>query len=104
MYVSRDDCIRGHFLTCYTAVTLIRMVQKRMFRDRYTAEEIIDYIRRFRAYGCGNGKWMNLMKRREAKIGEELSEYFQLPVLSRTLTADDIDEIFVLEFGASSRK
>lgn len=40
VYVSKENCIKGHFLTCYTAVTLIRMIQKWMFKDRYSAEEM----------------------------------------------------------------
>jgi transposase len=45
-YASTDDSIRGHFLTCYTAVVLLRLLEKKLFDDAFTAEEIIEYIRK----------------------------------------------------------
>ena len=104
VYVSKENCIKGHFLTCYTAVTLIRMIQKWMFKDRYSAEEIIEYIRKFQIFDCGNGEWLNLMKKKAATIGKELYEYFSLPVLSRHLNEKDLTKILALKFKASSRK
>ena len=104
VYVSKENCIKGHFLTCYTAVTLIRMIQKWMFKDRYSAEEIIEYIRKFQIFECGNGEWLNLMKKKDATIGKELYECFTLPVLSRHLNEKDLTKILALKFKASSRK
>lgn len=100
---SKEDCIKGHYLSVYTAVLILRVLEKWMFKGRYSTEELIEYIRRFQAYDCGNGEWINLMKKKDAEIGEELREYFQLPVMCRTLDQKDLKQMFDLKFQASSR-
>ena len=41
VYVSRDDHIEAHFLTCFVALVIIRLLQKKI-NGKYSAEKILD--------------------------------------------------------------
>lgn len=45
VYVSRDNRIKAHFMTCFLALFLFRALEKRL-GHRYTASEILDQLRR----------------------------------------------------------
>ena len=44
VYLSRDDRIEAHFLTCYLALILFRFLEKKL-NNKYTCNEIIDNLR-----------------------------------------------------------
>lgn len=50
VYVSREDRIEAHFLTCFIALVLLRLLQKKTGR-RFSAEKIIDCLNRL---SCSN--------------------------------------------------
>ncbi len=50
VYVSRQDRIGAHFLTCFIALVIIRLIQKKT-EWRYSAERIIDCLNRI---ACSN--------------------------------------------------
>ena len=50
VYVSREDRISAHFLTCFIALVIIRLIQKKMDR-RYSAEKIIECLNKI---ACSN--------------------------------------------------
>lgn len=50
VYVSREDRIRAHFLLCFIALVIIRLIQKKMDR-LYSVEKIIDCLNRI---SCSN--------------------------------------------------
>ena len=44
MYLSRKDRITAHFTTCFTALVLYRILEKKL-NEKYTCEELINTIR-----------------------------------------------------------
>lgn len=94
VYVSTDDAIRGHFLTCYTAVLLVRLLEKKVFRGKFTAEEILAYVRKAWAAETGKGEYLNLLKRKDAAIGEYRQKATGLPLMKKGLTAERISSFF----------
>lgn len=50
VYVSREDRIGAHFLTCFIALVIIRLIQKKTDR-RYAAERIVECLNRI---SCSN--------------------------------------------------
>lgn len=50
VYVSREDRIGAHFLTCFIALVIIRLMQKKLDR-RYSAEKIIQCLNKI---ACSN--------------------------------------------------
>lgn len=45
VYLSRDERIKAHMLTCYLTLFLYRILEKHYMRERYTACEIMEAIR-----------------------------------------------------------
>lgn len=46
VYLSDDDRIKAHFLTCYLALLIFRLLEKKL-DDKFTCEQIIDSIREY---------------------------------------------------------
>lgn len=69
VYLSRDDRIQAHFLVCFIALLIHRILEKKL-EEKYTATEIIDTLRN-----------MNLYK-------EETEGY--IPTYTRTDITDEI--------------
>lgn len=46
VYVSREDRIRAHFLTCYLALLIFRLLEKKL-GNGYTSNEIIQTLRKY---------------------------------------------------------
>lgn len=55
IYVSRNDRIKAHLLTCYLTLFLYRVIEKHYMRERYTSTEIIESIRKMEGAAIGNG-------------------------------------------------
>ena len=49
MYVSEQEAIIGHFTTCFLALMIYRILEKKL-EDRFTCNEIIDCLRDFNFY------------------------------------------------------
>ncbi len=94
VYGSTKEFITGHFLSCYTAILLVRLLEKKVFEKAFTSEEIIDYIKKARAVSIGSGEYMNLMKKEEAKISRRVREVSDLPLLKKRLKRSDIASFF----------
>ncbi|MDD3314528.1 MAG: IS1634 family transposase [Syntrophaceticus sp.] len=73
VYLSRDDRIEAHFMTCFIALVIYRLLEKKL-KDKYTCHEIIDGLR-----------GMNFL---EAKAGG------YIPTYTRTDFTDDLHEAF----------
>lgn len=73
IYLSKQDRITAHFMTCFTALIIYRILEKKL-NNRYTCEELIDTIRS-----------MDMM----IVPGEGY-----VPIYKRTDITDDIHETF----------
>ena len=73
VYLSRDDRIKAHFVTCFLALIVYRLLEKRL-GEKYTCREIIDGLRD-----------MNFLKVK----GEGF-----IPAYTRTDLTDDLHEKF----------
>ena len=93
-YASTEDSIRGHFLTCYTAIVLLRLLEKKLFADAFTVEDIIEYIRKAYAVKLGENDYYNILKRKDAGIGEYMQKKTGLPLLNKRLTDSMIKSFF----------
>lgn len=49
VYLSRDDRIKAHFITCFIAMTIFRILEKRL-KEKFTYGEIIDTLRTMSFY------------------------------------------------------
>lgn len=93
-FASTDDGIRGHFLTCYTSTVLLRLLEKKVFSGQFTVEEIIEYIKKARAFRLSDNDYCNLLKRKDAAISEYIQKRTELPLLNKRLTDSKIKSFF----------
>ena len=64
VFLHKEDSIKGHFLICYIAVLLIRLLQFKVLNNALATEQITEFIRTFIAAECNaNGKLMNMSRR-----------------------------------------
>ena len=73
-YHSKEERIRAHFLTCYIALFVFRILEKKL-NEKYTCEEIIDTLRTM------------MMSRPGEKLG-------YIPAYTRTDLTDALHETF----------
>lgn len=82
VYLQKEETITGHFLICYLAVLLTRLLQIHVLKDEYGTEEIFDFIRDFRVAQISDRKYINLarsspfIKDFAARTGLPLTSYF----------------------------
>ena len=82
VYLQKEETITGHFLICYLAVLLTRLLQFKVLENKYCSEEIFAFIRDFRIAKISDRKYMNLarnsvfIKDLTKKTGLPLSSYF----------------------------
>ena len=62
VYVQKIERIHGHFLICYTAVLVLRILQFIIFNKKYKSSEILKFITEFKVLWSGD-KYVNLIKK-----------------------------------------
>ena len=80
VFMQKQETITGHFLICYLAVLLTRLLQIHTLKDEYGTEEIFDFIRDFRIAKIADRKYINLT--RSSSFIKELSCLTGLPLTS----------------------
>jgi len=64
-YSQKQDSIIGHFLICYLAVLLFRILQIYILEDKYGTEEIFNFIRDFKVAKISDYRYINLTRSSE---------------------------------------
>ena len=91
VYLQKEDTITGHFLICYLAVLLTRLLQFKILKNTYCSEELFDFIRDFRVVKISDRKYINLA--RKTTFIKELSEFTNLPLTSYFLNDGEIKKM-----------
>ena len=96
IFMQKQETITGHFLICYLAVLLTRLLQIHTLKDEYGTEEIFDFIRDFRIAKIADRKYINLT--RSSSFIKELSCLTGLPLTSYFLGNEDINKMLSHRF------
>ena len=91
VYLQKQNTITGHFLICYLAVVLTRIIQIYDLGDKYGTEEIFDFIRDFRVAQISERKYINLT--RNSEFINALASETSLPLTSYFLNNEDIKKV-----------
>ena len=91
VFMQKQETITGHFLICYLAVSLTRLLQIHTLKDEYGTEEIFDFIRDFRIAKIADRKYINLT--RSSSFIKELSCLTGLPLTSYFLGNEYINKM-----------
>lgn len=62
VYLQKEDTIKGHFLVCYLSVLLLRLLQFKVLKNKFSSEEIMDFVRNFRIVRISDYKSINLSR------------------------------------------
>jgi transposase len=70
VYVRNDNRIRAHFLTCFLALTIFRILEKRL-KEKYTAETLIKTLRKMDVHHIRGAGYIPLFQR------DDLTDHLQ---------------------------
>lgn len=94
VYVSKKENIYGHFLICYTALFLMRILELKILNDKVPANRLFDFIKRFNVVETDES-YLNLLSRR--KDDNLIFNLFKIPIDSYYLTKKMITNLENLE-------
>lgn len=96
VYLQKEETITGHFLICYLAVLLTRILQIYVLNDKYGTEEIFDFMHDFRTAQVSERKYINLA--RSSSFIKDLAALTGLPLASYFLANEDINKMLSHRF------
>lgn len=96
VYLQKEETIVGHFLICYLAVLLTRLLQINILGDKYGSEEIYTFIRDFRVAQISDRKYINLT--RNSPFIKDLATQTGLPLTSYFLGNEEISKMLSHRF------
>lgn len=91
VYVQKEQTIKGHFLICYIAVLLERLLQLRVLGGRFGTEEVMELARGYRVVEVSQGRYVNIS--RSSEVLTELERLSGLPLNNYHLTQGQLDRI-----------
>ena len=59
VFLSNEDSIKGHFLICYLSLTLLRLLELKVFNDEIPASKLIEFMRQYRVTLNRDGTYIN---------------------------------------------
>lgn len=96
VYLQKKDTITRHFLICYLAVLLIRLLQFKVLKNNYCSEDLFEFIRDFRVVEISDRKYINLT--RKTAFIKEFAEFTNLSLTSYFLSESEIKKILSHRF------
>ena len=91
VYLSKDDRIKAHFITCYIALLIFRLLEKRL-DEKYTCEEIIDCLRNMNILHENYEGYLPAYTRTD--LTDKLHEKFNFRTDYEIITEKNIKKIF----------
>ena len=97
VYVSDPDTIFGHFLVVYYSLTIMRLIEFKVFEDRLPIEQLFDFIRDYRVTENIDGGFVN--NATDTPTYRAIKQKLGLSKLGNVyLTKKDLDNLFQTEF------
>ena len=96
VYLQKEDTITGHFLICYLAVLLTRLLQFKVLKNEYCSEALFDFIHDFRIAKISDRKYINLT--RATSFIKEFASLTGLPLTSYFLSDGEIKKVLSHRF------
>ena len=96
VYLQKEETITGHFLICYLAVLLTRLLQFKVLGNQFCSADIFTFIRDFRVAKISDRKYMNLA--RNSLFIKTLSAKTKLPLTSYFLSIGQIKKMLSHRF------
>lgn len=93
VYLQKKETIYGHFLICYLALFLLRVLEIKCFKNKISTYEIIDFIRDFRVVNKGDDTYINIST--NEKVNKKIMELTSKTNLDALfLNQKELDNLF----------
>lgn len=89
VYLQKEETITGHFLICYLAVLLSRLLQFKVLKNEYNSEALWNFIHDFRVAQISEHQYINLTK--STGFIKDLASLTGLPLTSYFLNTTQIN-------------
>lgn len=96
VYLQKEDTIVGHFLICYLAVLLTRLLQFKILKNNYCSEDLFEFVHDFRVAKISDRKYINLT--RGNSFVKEFAAICNLPLTSYFLSDGEIKKMLSHRF------
>ena len=96
VYLQKENTIIGHFLICYLAVLLTRLLQFKILKNNYCSEDLFEFVHDFRVAKISDRKYINLS--RGTTFIKEFAALCNLPLTSYFLNEGDIKKMLSHRF------
>lgn len=96
VYLQKEDTIIGHFLICYLAVLLTRLLQFKVLKNRYCSEDLFEFVHDFRVAQISDRKYINLS--RGNTFIKDFASICKLPLTSYFLSDGEIKKMLSHRF------
>ena len=91
VYLQKEETVKGHFLVCYIAVLLERLLQLKVLEGRFCTEAVMELARGYRVVEVSAGRYVNIS--RSSALLAELERMSGLPLNNYHLTQGQLDKI-----------
>ena len=96
VYLQKKDTITGHFLICYLAVLLTRLLQFKILKNNYCSEDLFEFVRDFRVAKISERQYINLS--RGTVFIKNFASLCNLPLMSYFLSDGEIKKMLSHRF------
>jgi len=96
VYLQKEETITGHFLICYLAVLLTRLLQFKVLENNYCSEDILRFMKEYKVAKISDRKYINLT--RTSTFLKEFTKKTQLPLTSYFLSDGEIKKMLSHRF------
>nr|WP_295279186.1 IS1634 family transposase [uncultured Blautia sp.] len=96
VYLQKKDTITGHFLICYLAVLLTRLLQFKVLKNNYCSEDLFEFVRDFRVAKISERQYINLS--RGTVFIKNFASLCNLPLMSYFLSDGEIKKMLSHRF------
>ena len=90
VFLQKESTIKGHFLICYIAVLLERLLQFKVLKNQYSTNEIFSFIKKFKVLKADN-KYINTTV--YTPFINELAQVTKLPLTNYFLSETQLKSI-----------
>ena len=96
-YVSNKNTILGHFTVCHISLTLMRLLELKIFNDELPVSQLFNFIRQYNVVESYDNNYINTSSKSD--VYEYIKEKLGLSKLGNVyLSKKDIDLLFETEF------
>lgn len=102
VFLQKENSIKGHFLICYIAVLLERLLQYNILDGKYSASKLMKFAREFMVMKSENKRYINTTA--SCEVIERLAEDLSVPITNYYLDKAQINKMLNTKLLPSKRK